>query len=180
MVLTNPHARSSTTTVDLVPLPPGHWDWRRLTALALREAGRYLNQDEARDAAQEAAIRAWRRAHTCSGAPEPWLRTIARNEALRVASRRREEPLADDYDICSYRSEETSHERAEVHAALATLNHDEQQAILLRYWSDKTDAEIGAILSIPIGTVKVRLHRAREKMARALKEGKATDPDRRQ
>ena len=168
------HARTSTSKPEAAPKAAGDWDWRRLTALALRETSRYLDQDEARDAAQEAAIRAWRRAHTCSGAPEPWLRAIARNEALRVATRRREEPLADEYDDCSQISEEPRCERAELFAALATLSHTEQQAVLLRYWSDKTDAQIAAILSIPVGTVKIRLHRAREKLANALTD--ATEP----
>lgn len=164
----NLDSRSSTSKPDAAPLPPGHWDWHQLTALALREASRYLNRDDAHDAAQEAAIRAWRRAHTCSGAPGPWLRTIARNEALRVAQRHRLEQLPDEYDSWNQSSDEPSHERAELFAALAMLSETEKQAILLRYWSDKTDAQISAMLSIPVGTVKIRLHRAREKLAHAL------------
>jgi RNA polymerase sigma-70 factor, ECF subfamily len=161
---------SSTSKPEAARPPPGHWDWRQLTALALREASRYLNRDEAHDAAQEAAIRAWRRADTCSGAPEPWLRTIARNEALRVAQRRRLEQLPDEYDSWDQSSDEPSYERGELFAALATLSETEKQAILLRYWSDKTDAQISAMLSIPVGTVKIRLHRAREKLAQALSD----------
>jgi RNA polymerase sigma-70 factor (ECF subfamily) len=175
----NLDARSSPTKPEAAPLPPEDWDWRQLTALALREASRYLNQDEAHDAAQEAAIRAWRRARTCSGAPEPWLRTIARNEALRVAQKRREAQLPDEYDSSSQSSEDPSCERAELFAALATLSHTEQEAILLRYWSDKTDAQISAILSIPVGTVKIRLHRAREKLAQALTDATETHGQRR-
>jgi RNA polymerase sigma-70 factor (ECF subfamily) len=102
------------------------------------------------------------------------LRAIARNEALRVATRRREEPLVEEYDNGGQTSEEPSCERAELFAALAMLSHAEQQAVLLRYWSDKTDAQIAAILSIPVGTVKIRLHRAREKLAHALTD--ATEP----
>jgi RNA polymerase sigma factor (sigma-70 family) len=64
--------------------------------------------------------------------------------------------------------------RSEIFAALKTLNHTEQQVILLRYWSDKTDAQIAAMLSVPVGTVKIRLHRAREKLTRALVD--STEP----
>lgn len=144
------------------------WDWRRLTAVALREASRYLSDDEARDAAQEAAIRAWRAAHKCSGPPEPWLRTIARNEALRVVSRRREVPLPDDYEPHCTDDTDTPLAWPDVRGAISRLTQSEQQVVFLRYWSDKTDAQIASMLEIPVGTVKIRLHRARNKLARAV------------
>ena len=40
--------------------------------------------------------RAWRRRATCHGAPRPWIRAIARNEALRVVDRRRDEAPLDE------------------------------------------------------------------------------------
>lgn len=165
----NAHSRSSAPQPYPTTRSPGQWDWRRLTALALSEAARYLDNDQAHDAAQEATIRAWRRAHTCSGPPEPWLRTIARNEALRLLNRRREEPLPDEWECCG-ESDEPPYKTSEILAALADLNPSERLTIFLRYWSDKSDAEIAQLLAIPIGTVKIRLHRAREKLARALSE----------
>src|SRR6478672_6715300 len=69
-----------------------NWDWARVHGLALGETRRVLGVgSEAEDAAQEATIRAWRRRATCHGAPAAWVRAIARNEALRVIDRRRDE-----------------------------------------------------------------------------------------
>src|SRR5436190_3777383 len=68
------------------------WDWTSVHQLALRETRRVLGAGpDAEDAAQDAAIRAWRRRATCHDAPGAWIRTIARNEALRIARRRRHE-----------------------------------------------------------------------------------------
>src|SRR5258705_564498 len=68
------------------------WDWASGHHLALREARSVLGSGpDAEDAAQEAAMRAWRRRATCRDAPGAWIRTIARNEALRTVGRRRDE-----------------------------------------------------------------------------------------
>lgn len=53
-------------------------------------------------------------------------------------------------------------------AALAALDEDHRQIILLRDVEDLTYEEIADILSLPKGTVKSRLHRARHELARRL------------
>lgn len=119
---------------------------------------------EADDAAQEAAIRAWRRRATCRGAPAAWVRAIARNEALRIIDRRRDEapleavvlhaePVSDDHDV---------------RAAVRTLDEADRLLVLLRYWADLTQPEVARLTALPEGTVKVRLHRARERLRVAL------------
>lgn len=119
---------------------------------------------EADDAAQEAAIRAWRRRATCSGTPAAWVRAIARNEALRIIDRRRDEapleavvlhaePVSDDHDV---------------RAAVRTLDEADRLLVLLRYWADLTQPEVARLTALPEGTVKVRLHRARERLRVAL------------
>jgi len=149
--------------------PSGSWDWGALQTLALREARRYLDPDRALDAAQEAALRAWRRAGTCSGEPAPWIATIARREALRIATRRGEDGLPETYGPDADRGPAgAAGERLDMAAALATLPREQQQAVFLRYWADKTEAEIAAALRTPVGTIKVRLHRARATLAHEL------------
>jgi RNA polymerase sigma-70 factor (ECF subfamily) len=146
------------------------WDWSGLTAVALRETERYLDPERARDAAQEAALRAWRRAHTCSGSPEPWVRVIARNEALRILTKRQEDPLPDNYEPPSATTDAvTPEDRLTLAAALTSLSEDELRSIFLRYWSDKTEAQIAAMVNVPEGTIKIRLHRARLKLAQSLR-----------
>jgi RNA polymerase sigma-70 factor, ECF subfamily len=173
----NQHALSFPRAANPIA-PADAWDWRRLQQIALREASRYLDADSARDAAQEATLRAWRRAATCSGEPEPWIRTIARREALRIATRRREESQPEDGDIRAQTDEaQAATERLAVADALATLAPEQQQTVFLRYWADRTEAEIAAGLSQPVGTIKVRLHRARAKLATQLAAPEVRRPD---
>lgn len=86
-----------------------------------------------------------------------------------MAGRRKEAQLPDDYEPPRTGNDlEPPHEWLEVVVAVSSLTRAEQQAVLLRYWSDKTDAQIASTLGIPVGTVKIRLHRAHGKLARAL------------
>ncbi len=74
------------------------WNWDLVRAQCLRETERILGRSgTAEDAAQEAAVRAWRRRDSCltPERPQPWVATIARNEALRIADRQHADPLED-------------------------------------------------------------------------------------
>src|SRR4051794_34973179 len=112
------------------------WDWTYVHRLALRETRGVLGPGpDAEDAAQEAAIRAWRRRATCRDAPGAWIRAIARNEALRTVGRRREEaPLEDaagvEGDTPAYADPHG------VRAAVGALEDDDRLLLLLRYWAD--------------------------------------------
>ena len=52
---------------------------------------------------------------------------------------------------------------------IETLNEEEQEILLLRFADDKSLKEIGKELSIPLGTVKSRLHRALSHLREVLK-----------
>ncbi len=53
-------------------------------------------------------------------------------------------------------------------AALRRLPIDEQVALELHYWEQLPSAEIAVVLDIPIGTVKSRLRRARDRLEAEL------------
>ena len=55
-------------------------------------------------------------------------------------------------------------ESADLHAALARLSERDRTLLEMRYQEDLTQAMIARRLGIPEGTVKVRLHRARNKL----------------
>jgi RNA polymerase sigma factor (sigma-70 family) len=55
-------------------------------------------------------------------------------------------------------------QREELGQALAQLNADQRRVIALRYGADLTEADIARVLDWPVGTVKSRLNRARERM----------------
>jgi RNA polymerase sigma-70 factor (ECF subfamily) len=50
------------------------------------------------------------------------------------------------------------------------LRRDEREILLLTAWAELTDAEIATALDLPLGTVKSRLSRAREKLRNRLGE----------
>jgi RNA polymerase sigma-70 factor (ECF subfamily) len=59
--------------------------------------------------------------------------------------------------------------------ALAALDADQRDALLLFAWADLSYEEIARSLSIPIGTVRSRIARGRERLARALERESAED-----
>jgi RNA polymerase sigma-70 factor, ECF subfamily len=147
------------------------WDWGHVHGLALHEARAVLGHGpDAEDAAQEAAIRAWRRRATCRDAPGAWVRAIARNEALRAAGRRRDEvPLEAAADVAG--ASPGCADSHDVRAAVGALEPGDRLLVLLRYWADLTQPEVARATALPEGTVKVRLHRARRRLRLALAPG---------
>jgi RNA polymerase sigma-70 factor, ECF subfamily len=129
------------------------------------------NPNEAEDIAQDALLRAWRRRSTLRDAERrnQWLAAIVRNEAFRQHARVRPDPTA---TIEMREGEEDAQvlaavELADLHAALELLNERDRRLLEMRYREDLSQAAIASRLGIPEGTVKVRLHRARDKLRRA-------------
>ncbi|WP_241176136.1 RNA polymerase sigma factor [Modestobacter sp. KNN46-3] len=58
--------------------------------------------------------------------------------------------------------------RGPLAGALAALEPRDRDALLLLAWGDLTYAEIAAVLDVPVGTVRSRLHRARRQTRTAL------------
>lgn len=139
----------------------------------MRLAYRYAkNPSEAEDIAQDALLRAWRRRSSLRDgkARKQWLATIVRNEAFRQFGRVRPDPvstLESEHGVDDERVLATV-ERADLHAAIASLNERDRQLVRLRYDEDLTQASIARRLGIPEGTVKVRLHRVRAKLRREI------------
>ncbi|HEY7456003.1 MAG TPA: sigma-70 family RNA polymerase sigma factor [Solirubrobacterales bacterium] len=149
------------------------WDWGEVHRICLNYAFRYAkSQPEAEDIAQDAMIRAWRKRNTLrdDAARKSWLGTIVRNEALRELARKRPAP-SDLIEVTHGRDDDrvlATVERADLHAALERLNKRDRQLVRLRYDEDLTQEAIAHRLGIPLGTVKVRLHRVRAKLRRAI------------
>lgn len=126
------------------------------------------NPSEAEDIAQDALLRAWRRRSTLRHADRrnQWLAAIVRNEAFRQHARVRPDPRstielqegAEDERVLA------TVELADLHAALERMSDRDREILGMRYAEDLTHPVIARRLGIPEGTVKVRLHRAREKL----------------
>jgi RNA polymerase sigma-70 factor, ECF subfamily len=126
------------------------------------------NPSEAEDIAQDALLRAWRRRSTLrdSERRNQWLATIVRNEAFRQHARVRPD-LTAKIELREGAEDEqvlATVELADLHAALARLSERDRQLLEMKYEEDLTQATIARRLGIPEGTVKVRLHRARNKL----------------
>lgn len=143
------------------------------------------NPDDAAEVAQETFIRVLRSLHTYD--PErplkTWLFKIAANLALDAIRRRKRRPVSmqdlfdEDEGPLLEAVEPGPGPDAELGAQRSAERFDElvrempehYQAILyLRYREDLAYEEIADALGIPLGTVKVRLHRAHDILRRKL------------
>jgi RNA polymerase sigma-70 factor, ECF subfamily len=129
------------------------------------------NPSEAEDIAQDALLRAWRRRSTLRDADrrKQWLAAIVRNEAFRQHARVRPDPTAaiERYEGVEDEQVVATVEQADLHEALKRLSDRDRRLLEMRYREDLTQAAIADKLGIPEGTVKVRLHRARNRLRRA-------------
>jgi RNA polymerase sigma-70 factor, ECF subfamily len=135
------------------------------------------NPSEAEDIAQDALLRAWRRRSTLrdSDRRNQWLATIVRNEAFRQHARFRPDPTS-SIEFSEGAEDErvlAAVELADLHAALDLLGERDRQLLEMKYEEDLTQGMIASRLGIPEGTVKVRLHRARNRL-RLLYAGAST------
>ncbi len=110
----------------------------------------------------------------------PWLYGIARNllhsrgrgsrrQAGAVARFPVDRPL-DDWPQVDERLD-ASAAAGPIRAALRALPDGEREVLELVAWEDLTPAEAGAVLGIPPGTARSRLHRARAALREALTGG---------
>ena len=154
------------------------WDWGELRSRSRAEALRVLGDPYTADeAAQEAMTRAWRQRHKCRDqmAPEPWVAQIARNEALRLRAGEKKQSdvatrAADDMPHSTPSGEDDLIRRVSVQQMLTALTLEERQLIDLRYKDDLAQPAIAELLGVPEGTVKVRLHRLRQRLRRVITE----------
>ena len=58
--------------------------------------------------------------------------------------------------------------RVDVRRAVSRLTDRERVVVEQYYWRDLSCAEIADALELPVGTVKIRLHRARHKLREEL------------
>ena len=164
------------STKRVLSVGPREWDWRGLRAVCVRETRRLLRHAAAEDAAQSALVRAWTARATCNDPlnPEAWVAQIARREALRTGSRRRERPL-DVHDLSEPGEsgqawEIATIDRLQVRSVLRLLSDEDRLMLLLRYDADLTHRRVAEVLGLPEGTAKVRLHRLRGHLRTALGE----------
>ena len=149
------------------------WDWGIVRAVCLVETRRLLGATTAADdAAQEAAIRAWRHQGRCQtpARPEPWVRAIARREALRALAQRSELSI-DNCQVADTRQDMSDLPATlDVRRALSGLQSQDRRLLIGHYWQDLPNSELAEQLGLAEVTVRVRLHRLRRRLRETLVE----------
>ncbi|WP_436500359.1 RNA polymerase sigma factor [Actinokineospora sp. HUAS TT18] len=126
-------------------------------------------------------LEAWRlrwRVEPGIGSLRPWLFGIATNVVRNVTRAKRRHaaamarlPAADDVpdfaeDVVD--RVDDIERMARVHAAMATLRQAEREVFALAVWAGLDHAATAQALGVPVGTVKSRLSRARQKLREQL------------
>jgi RNA polymerase sigma factor (sigma-70 family) len=132
----------------------------------------------AEDAAQEACARL---AGSIGGLRDAgafgvWFYRLVVREALALERRRpKHEPL-DALDLVSASPLSDALVRLDVLRALGELPPRERAVIALHYYADLNSREIGAVLTLPDGTVRYLLARARARLQHALEAHRPLSP----
>ena len=143
-------------------------------ALAIQILG---NPDDAADAVHDAFATALARPEAYDdkrGPLRPWFLTVVRNRCLDMLRRRRGSDVPVEQLLEPSSGPEELLENADVakaiQRALASIDSEKRQIVVLRDYLDLSYAEIADVLSIAPGTVMSRLHRARLVLKEALKD----------
>ena len=147
-----------------------------------------FNEKDAEDLVQDTYLRAFRSIESYQSGTnaKAWLFQILKNAFINQYRKRSKQPAQVDYEeISNFHKEEDSQYSSyddlrsdmfdqmmgdEVTTAINLLPVDFRIVILLCDVEDFTYEEIATILDIPIGTVRSRLHRARNALKNKLRE----------
>jgi RNA polymerase sigma-70 factor (ECF subfamily) len=150
---------------------------RQVYNLAYRLLG---NAEDAEDASQEAFLRAYAALPSFQLGRKfsSWLLAIASNLCVDILRRRRYAWMS--LEDVSFRLASTveepsggvlrKEEATELQRLLNRLPDKYRVVVVLRYWHDMSYEEIAAAAGLSLNTVKTRLHRARNMLARAMQE----------
>jgi len=153
---------------------------RRWTPKLVRYATRVLGRPEAaRDVVQDtwiAVIRGVKRLDDVAQFPA-WLYSITHRkcvDAIRVAQRRRRLLASVEHEsvIAAAGNQRCPGpgESSDLATAIARLSQEQRDVVHLFYGEDMSIVDIASILAVPAGTVKSRLHHARESLKNYLGE----------
>ena len=148
--------------------------------VVMRVAARIVGPSDAEDVTQDAFLRAFHRLQRFRGDAtfRAWLLQIAHNAAVDHLNRRRSEPVEDNGEhersvsevdrMPAERLEQRERARR-LERKLRALSPQHRAVLVLRDIEGFTYDEIAQITSAPLGTVKIRLHRARRDLIELLR-----------
>lgn len=132
---------------------------------------RLPNRQLAEEVLQDVMLAVWdsARKFEARSKVKTWLLVIARNRAIN-ATRRKKLPLIDINQVFDLTSDETGpmeaivrrEQQNKVRAAIQKLPEGQREVLVLVFYHQLTGPEIAEVLGISEGTVKSRLHRAKD------------------
>jgi RNA polymerase sigma-70 factor (ECF subfamily) len=142
------------------------------------------NREEAEEVTQDVLLRLWRhQSQVDEERPGPWLLRVTRNACYDLLRRRRSlrlaaGPPAEDGEAERVASAEPGPEarvqasdfRRSLQEALEAIGEPYRSVVLLREVQGLAHREISAALGIPEATVRVHLHRGRQRLRERLRE----------
>src|SRR3954447_8897388 len=148
--------------------------------LVLRVAARIVGDDDAEDVAQDAFLRAYHRLSRWRGdGPfRTWLLHIAHNSAVDAINGRRvdavpldgaTEEIPDTPEGSPASRLESAERLRRLDVKLKALSPQHRTVLVLRDVEGLSYDEIAAVADMPLGSVKGRLHRARDEFIDALR-----------
>jgi RNA polymerase sigma-70 factor (ECF subfamily) len=159
-------SREGAGRADFDALIGPHLDAGYRTALAILR-----DPDEAHDAVQEAAFKAWRKLNQLhEGKPaRPWFLTIVANQCRSERRRRWWSVIRmADVEAGPARQDAGSAETMDIDRELAKLPPDDRLALFLYFYLDLPMEEVGAVLGLSAGGAKTRVYRAARKLRPGL------------
>ncbi len=141
-------------------------------ALVLAFAERRVGRDPADEVTAETFLVAWRRLEAVPADPMPWLYGVARNVILRqrrasarqaktreLIARERPGPVAED-----------DGEHDGLWRAWEQLSDTDREVLSLAAWEEPSVRDAARVIGVPASGFSVRLHRARRRLERHLKQ----------
>lgn len=141
------------------------------------------NREDAEEVAQDIFVKVYRSLADFKGTSKfsTWLYTITYNTSVTFLRKKRmtTQSIDDEQTFIQLESQESSFSanlveqktRAQrINEAINQLSPDDAQVITLFYKGDQTLEEIGRVMGMEPNTVKVRLHRARQRLKDKLEK----------
>ncbi len=129
----------------------------------------------AEEVLQDVMLAAWEHAASFRGESKvrTWLLTVARHRAINA--QRRSQPAFVPLDESTFTADTTPLDLFErrsrqetLQAAIQQLPPFHQEILVLIFYHQLSGAEVAEVLGVSVGTVKSRLHRAKEMLRRVL------------
>jgi RNA polymerase sigma-70 factor (ECF subfamily) len=155
--------------------------YRRYQPQLLAYARRRLPEADAVEVVADAFLNVWRHLDSAPTDPLPWLYRIAGNSAANHWRRDSRWQRLQDRAKAQFQQQTgpdpavAAVGREQLATALAALADKDREVLRLAAWEGLDGAELAAALGCSAGAAKVRLHRARQRLARLLANTETPD-----